>query len=297
MSSPEALALFDAEVARLHTLFPAHCVAVQGGAAQVQVRDNQVQQPQGLPVVALHGIGSGAASWLAVAEQLAQQQVRLLAWDAPGYGQSTPLAMPAPQAGDYAQRLLELLDALGIERCILVGHSLGALISSAAAQAASPLAQRIARLVMMSPARGYGATELAEKAISVRAGRLKTVQDLGIEGMAKERSARLVSQNAPPLQRAWVRWIMGQLHLQGYTQAVELLCGDDLLKYLQPAMPVQVLCGAEDVITPPTACQVVAQGCGLALELLAQAGHACYVEQPQAVAQVLLAQVRAAAQA
>src|SRR5256885_12675463 len=53
----------------------------------------------------LHGISSGAASWLDVALELAPR-ARVLAWDAPGYGRSTPLAPDAPTGADYA-RVLE----------------------------------------------------------------------------------------------------------------------------------------------------------------------------------------------
>ena len=42
------------------------------------------------------------------------QRTRVIAWDAPGYGTSTPLPMDAPRGADYAQRLHEMLDALGV---------------------------------------------------------------------------------------------------------------------------------------------------------------------------------------
>jgi len=50
---------------------------------------------------------------------------------------------------------------------------------------------------------------------------------------------------------------------------------------------VRVACGALDVVTPPAACAEVAQRCGVALELLPDAGHASYVERPDAVAALL----------
>src|SRR5256885_11891381 len=77
----------------------------------------------------LHGISSGAASWLDVALELAPR-ARVLAWDAPGYGRSTPLAPDAPTGADYARVLEQSLQALGVRRCLLVGHSLGALMGT-----------------------------------------------------------------------------------------------------------------------------------------------------------------------
>jgi pimeloyl-ACP methyl ester carboxylesterase len=80
---------------------------------------------------------------------------------------------------------------------------------------------------------------------------------------------------------------MARLNEFGYRQAVELLCGGDLLADLPPAMPVRVACGALDVITPLAGCAEVAQKCGVSLEPIEGAGHASYVEQPAAVAALL----------
>ena len=280
-----ALAFTDdlpsAELARLDAHFAARRVAI-GGEAVVSVRECGA----GPVIVCLHGIGSGAASWLDTA-LLLQQDARLIAWDAPGYGDSTPLASAAPTAADYAARLHALLDALEVESCVLVGHSLGALTAASAARQGSTLASRIARLVLISPAAGYGSASRAEARARVRAERLDTLARLGIAGMAAQRSDRLLSEHASALSRQWVRWNMARLHEAGYQQAVELLCNADLLADLPPAMPVRVACGQLDVVTPPAACAEVAGRCGVALELLPGAGHASYVEQPALVAALL----------
>ena len=269
------------ELARLDALFPARAVAV-GGGAQVSVRECGA----GPALVCLHGIGSGAASWLDTALRLAPQ-ARLIAWDAPGYGESTPLAPDAPSAADYAQRLHALLDAMAIESCVLVGHSLGALTAASAARADSPLARRIRRLVLISPACGYGAPARADARRRVHTERIETLARIGIAGMAAQRSGRLLSEHAGELARQWVRWNMARLNERGYRQAVELLCGGDLLADLPPAMPVRVACGALDVVTTPADCETVARRCGVALEQLAAAGHASYVERPDLVAALL----------
>jgi len=288
MAEPTLPSLSAADLQQLETSFPARRVAV-GEGAQVSVRESG----QGPAVVCLHGIGSGAASWQGVARRLAPR-ARLIAWDAPGYGESTPLVPHAPWAVAYADRLRALLEALSIERCVLVGHSLGALMAGAAACKGSLLLPRIARLVLISPARGYGAPARAEEAARVRSGRLEALAQLGIAGMAAQRSGRLLSDAASPLDRAWVQWNMARLNEKGYRQAVELLCGDDLFNYLPPVTPVRVLCGEHDVVTTPAACAAVAQACGVPLERVAAAGHACYVEQPDPIAAALSAELDAA---
>lgn len=275
--STDALNLPASELARLDASFPARDVAVGGGAV-VAVRECG----RGPAIVCLHGIGSGAASWIDTAALLAPQ-ARVIAWDAPGYGSSTPLEAAAPAAADYAARLGQLLDALGIESCVLVGHSLGAITAASAARTDA----RIRRLVLVSPAVGYGAAFRAEARAKVRADRLATLVEFGIAGMAAKRSSRLVSDKASEHARQWVRWNMARLNDHGYRQAVELLCNADLLADLPPPMPVRVACGALDVVTPPPACEEVARQCGVRLELVDDAGHAGYVEQPQAVAKLL----------
>lgn len=279
LASPE---LPRDQIDRLERCFPARPVSI-GAGVQVSVRECGAGAD--LPLVCLHGIGSGAASWLEAAALLAAR-TRVIAWDAPGYGESTPLPMDAPRGGDYAARLHALLDALEIQRCILVGHSLGALMAAPAARHARGVG-RFAALVMISPAQGYGAPRRAADAQRVRGERLRTLAELGVAGMAARRSARLVCEHASPVARAWVRWNMARLRERGYRQAVELLCGDDLLAYLPPDMPARVLCGEHDAVTPPAGCAEVAAVCGVALEPIADAGHACYVEQPATVAGLL----------
>ncbi|HSV59558.1 MAG TPA: alpha/beta hydrolase [Variovorax sp.] len=278
----QAPALAPAELARLDARFAARSVALADGAT-VSVRTCGKQGPT---IVCLHGIGSGAASWLATALQL-EDQARVIAWDAPGYGASTPVAPAQPTAADYAQRLAGLLDALDIDRCVLVGHSLGAITAAHAARAESPIASRIEKLVLISPAAGYGALGKEEARERVRSQRLATLALEGIAGMAAQADGRLLSAGADELARQWVRWNMGRLTDAGYRQAVELLCGANLLADLPPAMPVRVASGALDVVTTPESCADVARGCGVTLELLPDAGHASYVEQPQAVAALL----------
>lgn len=176
-----------------------------------------------------------------------------------------------------------MLDALRIESCVLLGHSLGAIVAAAAARRDA----RIRRLLLVSPAIGYGAAQRAEARAKVRAERLATLDQLGIAGMAAQRAGRLVSDQASEPARQWVRWNMARLNDRGYRQAVELLCNADLLAELPPPMPVRVACGALDAVTPPAACEEVARRCGVALELVDDAGHAGYVEQPRAAAALL----------
>ncbi|GGH52077.1 alpha/beta hydrolase [Comamonas phosphati] len=239
-------------------------------------------------VVLLHGISSGAASWLDVALPLGGK-VRVLAWDAPGYGVSTPLALPAPGDAHYAWALARSLEVLGVRRCLLVGHSLGALMAARlACSAAAADSGLVEQLVLISPAGGYGAPAKAEQQAKVRQGRLAALAEKGVAGLAAVIDQRLVSAEAPETVREWVRWNTARMQPQGYAQAVELLCGSDLGQAAgKLSMPVQVWVGEHDVVTSPEACKAWAERLGAHYGTLAAAGHASPVEQPVVIAQKL----------
>ena len=289
--APEADGL-QAALSELQSRFPEH-EASAGGAvlAYRELAMAASAAPAAGPVfVLLHGIGSGAASWLPCALELARRVpgARVIAWSAPGYGKSSTLASPRPGASDYAQRLHQLVQALAIGRFTLVGHSLGAMVAAAYA-AACPAT--LERLVLLSPARGYGVPERLAQGAQVARDRLSTLGELGIHGMATQRSARLLSAGANATQRDWVRWNMAQLNVAGYTQAVHLLCGDAIENYAQPGMagvPGAVWCGSADTVTTPDDSRSVARQYGFPFGLIDAAGHACYVEQPELAAAAIL---------
>ncbi len=77
---------------------------------------------QGQTLILLHGISSGSASWVNQLDVLSHH-FHVIAWDAPGYGLSENLDTEQPNATDYAQRVLAIMDALAISKAIIVGHS------------------------------------------------------------------------------------------------------------------------------------------------------------------------------
>ncbi|VFT54928.1 hydrolase [Pseudomonas aeruginosa] len=158
----------------------------------------------------------------------------------------------------------------------------GALMATA--YAAGIGAARVRRLVLLSPARGYGAAELRDSGAQVRRQRLENLERFGIDGMASERTARLLGRNPSEEALAWVRWNMARLNPEGYRQAVELLCGDDLLGNGQPAAPCEVHCGEDDGITTPESCGAIARQLGASFSSIPGAGHASPIEQPEVVA-------------
>ena len=83
--------------------------------------------PPDWPLVCLHGIGGDATSFAAQIDGLAGPGRRVLSWDMPGYGGSAPLS--EMDFGTLCDRLCAALDALGLERVVLAGQSIGGMIA------------------------------------------------------------------------------------------------------------------------------------------------------------------------
>lgn len=231
------------------------------------------------PLVLLHGIGSAARSFEAALPLLAADR-RAIAWNAPGYGGSTPVATDAPDATAYAAVLARLLDALGLGRVHLLGHSLGAIM---AARFAAEHPERLASLALASIALGHAHLD-ADKRAAALAARLADLAELGPRGLAEKRGPRLLGPDASPQAIRAVVDTMATVDPTGYAQASRLLSGADVaadVARLPAELPLLVLYGEDDVITPPAANRVVAALRPDCREVVvARGGHAIYVEKP-----------------
>lgn len=109
--------------------------------------------PDGAPVLLVHGFGASAYQWRHLLQALAAAGRWVLAPDLPGHGFSQ-LVFPDGQysRAAYARRLWMLLDALGIDRVPVIGHSMGGAV---AAEMAWQQPERTERLALLSPA-GFG---------------------------------------------------------------------------------------------------------------------------------------------
>ncbi len=237
------------------------------------------EQGQGTPLVLLHGIGSAARSFDAVIAAFAPR-FRVIAWDAPGYAQSTELPMEHPNAGDYADTLAAFLDERGVQTCHLLGHSLGCLM---AARFAATRPDRVLSLTLCSIATGQAGlpAEERQKLLDQRIGDLAT---LGPRGMAEKRAPRLLGPGASPEALDRLKDTMGSVRPRGYGQAARMLSTGDVkadVRELSPALPGQIIYGDADAITPPARNQeVAAVWQGAAVHVIPGVGHALYLEQP-----------------
>ncbi len=98
-------------------------------------------------VVLVHGVLNDHSVWALQSRYLASHGWNVLAIDLPGHCRSGGDAPATVEQG--AQFIRALLDAAGVERAALVGHSWGSLI---AMEAAAQLADRISHLVLIGTA-------------------------------------------------------------------------------------------------------------------------------------------------
>jgi len=99
-------------------------------------------------VVFGHGFGTDQRAWRFVAPAFAATH-RIVTFDHVGFGSSDRAAYAAARHGrleGYAQDLLEVLDALDLQRCTYVGHSVGGVIGLLASISQ---AQRFQRLILL----------------------------------------------------------------------------------------------------------------------------------------------------
>jgi pimeloyl-ACP methyl ester carboxylesterase len=105
----------------------------------------------GDPVIAIHGLGATKASFLPTVAALAGD-FRVIALDLPGFGDSGKPLAARYDARFFAESVLELLDALGIERAHLIGNSLGGRV---ALEIGLRAPERVERLVLLAPSMAW----------------------------------------------------------------------------------------------------------------------------------------------
>jgi pimeloyl-ACP methyl ester carboxylesterase len=101
-----------------------HAVAVAGGTLHV---GEWHPDAEGLPWLLVHGVTASHLAWSWVAVEAAD--VRLIAPDLRGRGRSADVSGPIGMAA-HADDLAAVLDAAGIQRALVVGHSMGAFVSA-----------------------------------------------------------------------------------------------------------------------------------------------------------------------
>ncbi|WP_367065739.1 alpha/beta hydrolase [Oryzisolibacter sp. LB2S] len=238
-------------------------------------------------VVFIHGVLNDHSVWALQSRYMAHHGWNVLAVDLPGHSRSKGDAPESvEQAADF---IAALLDALGVARAALVGHSWGSLI---ALEAAARLGQRVSHLALVgtafpmkvSPALIESALNEPEKALrmvnvfsrSTLAPPLGAGQWVYGAGMALGRRVLRSNPQVNVFHRGFVA-------CDSYANGEQAIAAIDC--------PVLFALGAQDQMTPPKAAQGLiraARDAGKTVQIVElPVGHHQMTEAPDATLQAL----------
>lgn len=210
----------------------------------------------GPPLVLLHGL-SGSGRWWGRNVLALSQHFRVFAVDLAGFGSSRGVGRF--RLDDAGARLLAWMDAAGIERTSLVGHSMGGLI---AAIVAAETPERVDRLVLVDAALLSFDRGLGKRAF-------------GLARSIRWTSPRFLSLLAGDALRS------GAFSLASATH--QLLLADQGETLARIAAPTLVIWGEHDTVIPlSVGREIVARIPGARLFVLAGAGHNAMWDRPDA---------------
>jgi pimeloyl-ACP methyl ester carboxylesterase len=244
-------------------------------------------------IVFVHGALHDHSVWTLLARWFAHHGFGVLAVDLPGHNRSAGPALKSVEA--MADWLLALLDAAGVQRAALAGHSMGSLV---ALEAAGKAPQRATHLLMLGTA----------YPMAVSPALLDTAKNeplRAIDMVVTFSHATLGAKPSYPGPGAWVRG--GNRALMRQVLAAQndaMLFHTDFAacdayrggeaaasRVVAVACPVRFVLGDADQMTPPRTAQNLATALKAQVHTVA-AGHALMAEAPEAVLNVLRTAVR-----
>lgn len=236
----------------------------------------------GPAVIALHGIGGGAASFV---EQMGALPARVIAWHMPGYRESPPDELTFE---NLSARLSGLMDALGLERAHLLGHSIGGMVAQ---DFACRWPERTASLALIGTTPSFGGRDpsFAETFLKDRLAPLDRGQSMA--EMAAESAPAICGPGAAPAVIEAVAGPMAKVPEATWRAILKCLTTfnrrDDLGLMTMPAC---LIAGSEDRNAPARTMEKMATAMPDAeYHLIEGAGHMINQEAPEEVNRILTA--------
>ena len=248
---------------------------IQDGAA-VFLSEVAAGRKGGRPLLLLHGSGMDHRAWGATVAVLAAAGALALAPDLPGHGQSE--GSPLAAISDLAAWVVRLTRSLGLERPVLAGHSMGALV---ALEGAAELGAEAGGLALVGAAAEMPVNPALLEAARSEPGRAAEMIAGWAYGPAAqadgraEAGRRLFGAAGPGVLAA----DLGAC--QDYRNAAHAL--------RRVRCPVLVVAGEKDKMTPPKRGRALAEAIpGARYEELAGIGHMLPEESPERLAALVL---------
>lgn len=232
------------------------------------------------PLLFLHGVGGGHHAWERQLPYFAGLGYPSHAWDQPGYGHS---ALVEPyDLEQVCAALARLVDSLGGEPVVLVGHSMGGFIAQEAYVRHPRLVKAMA-LCFTSPAFAGGSSEFSKQFIAARIGPLDQGKTMA------EIAAQLIPTMGSRSELA--EKIMAGVPPETYRKAVQLLTTFDRRRELADIkVPTLLVAGSDDKTAPPSVMEKMWQKIpGADYVRLEGCGHLGPMDQPEAFNAALLA--------
>lgn len=201
------------------------------------------------------------------------------AWDQPGYGKSATV-----EPYDFEQvsaALRRLIEALGGEPVVLVGHSMGGMVAQEA-YARFPELVKALVLCFTSPAFAGADTAFAREFIAARLAPLDAGQTMA--QIAARLMPTMRGTQSDPEGLALAERVMAEVPPETYRKAVRMLTTFDRRRELAAIrVPTLLIAGTDDRTAPPAVMQKMAQKIpGAEYVLLEGCGHLGPMDQPQA---------------
>ncbi len=243
------------------------------------------ENPAGKPAVFLfHGLGANNNSWQMQIPDLVQAGYRVVATDAPGFGQS-----PNPGAKTSVKLVANLfsglVDHLGLTSIIVVGISMG---GTHALQMAIDYPARIEKLVLVNT---FSKLNISNPLVlPYFALRLLLIHTLGLETQAKSVARRIFPKPDQELLRREYMSQVQQADPRAYRATMRSLFRFNQNKRLSEIRcPTLVISGERDTTVPlKTQMQLVERMPNVKHVIIPDAGHAVTIDQYAKFNQVLL---------
>jgi pimeloyl-ACP methyl ester carboxylesterase len=227
----------------------------------------------------LHGLGGGHHAWDRQLPYFAGLGYAAHAWDQPGYGHSR--TVEPYDLEQVSAALRRLIESLGGEPVVLIGHSMGGMVAQEAYARFPELVKGLV-LGFTSAAFGGGSEEFVRQFVAARLDPLdegRTMAEVAAALMPKMRGTR-----SDPGGLALAERIMSSIPPETYRKAVRLLTTFDRRANLDSiAVPTLLVAGGDDRTAPPPVMERMAKAIpGSEYRLLAGCGHLGPMDQPEA---------------
>jgi 3-oxoadipate enol-lactonase len=235
----------------------------------------------GWPVLLVHAFPMTADMWRPQLERVPQGW-HYLAPDVRGFGGS-PLGSLRPTMDDYAADVEAMMDALELETAAIGGLSMGGYITFALHRRAP---ERFTRIILADTKAEADTAEGRENRRALSA----LVNSAGVGAVADKMLAKLVSVHADPELVSTVRRTIEQNSAEGLDCAIHAMMGrpDSTPDLLRMKLPILVIVGEEDVLTPPADSERIHTPTERSqLVILPGVGHLANLEAPDAFSTAL----------